>query len=131
MPATPLHLDVEIHQLIELMRCRRPDDRHAPRVADEVAGGTVPQKLRMVGEDAAALRVIDIVFELHDAARALRVNEDLIGRIKTQGFPFFTMKPPNTAANARTIPMKASPRLGDGEPPPEILIDADAEKLSG
>ena len=77
LPASALHLDVEIHQLVEIRGRGHADHQHAQRIADEIPGGRILQKIRMIGEDAAAARVFHILLEFQDAG-ALNKTENLI-----------------------------------------------------
>jgi hypothetical protein len=78
LPSAALHVDIEIHQQVQLMRCGGPDDQHAQRIANEIAGGRVAQELGVAGEDGALSGIFDIRFEGHDAAAALRADENLV-----------------------------------------------------
>jgi hypothetical protein len=77
LASTPLNVDIELHQLIELVRGRDSDHQHAQRIADEFACHAVAQKSGMVGEDPALARLFHVRLQLHGAG-ALRIDKDLI-----------------------------------------------------
>src|ERR1035441_9847586 len=77
LAASALHFDIEFHQLVEIRGRGQTDHQHAQRIADEVAGGQVFQKFRMIGKDAALGGVFHVIFEFHDAG-ALDKAKDLV-----------------------------------------------------
>ena len=65
--AAALHVDIEIHQLVQFVRRGRADDHHAQRIANELADFAVAQKTRITAENLAVLGSLHVSLECHDA----------------------------------------------------------------
>ena len=57
-------LDIDLHHLVDLVCSDSAGDGHTQRVADEIERMVVLQKFRILTEESALFRVVDVPFEL-------------------------------------------------------------------
>ena len=73
--------------MVEFLRRGGPDDHHAQRVANEIAGFAVAQELRIAGENPAFLGSIHVVLKGHDAG-PLDIGEYFVEHPQVDEEPF-------------------------------------------
>ena len=69
------NLHVEVHHLVQVERIDAPGDRHAQRVADEVPGVMVLEKLWILGKYRALVRLFDIGLNRQQSVLSRLVQE--------------------------------------------------------
>ena len=72
-----VHLQVFVHQRLEIVRRDAADDDHLDRVGQEVDRLVAGQELRVLAQDRALLRILEVRFERHHA-RLLHLLEQLV-----------------------------------------------------
>ena len=95
-----LHLDIEVHKLVELMRRSRTDYHHAQRIADEIARRAIAQEFRVTAQNRTLPWSVDVLLDRQNTG-TLHISKDFVQHPQMQQ-QRFTVRRPGPEGIART-----------------------------